>query len=319
MIVEDVTRQMQGKASIKPLAAYMLRLGPSLARDPVDWGLGKSRETEEVAWAKAVNCASQNLGYAIKDMDLTQQLNHRATTNKNYHYVVSFPEGEKPSREILENIEEVLSTAIGYKDHQRLIAVHKDTAHLHMHVAINRVHPETFKCLSQPWDHLTLQRTSAELEKVHNLQQTNHTPFSRTTSRKPFQPAWQAKPAQEIDPDLYAQYKAERKKALDQRNTALAALRQQHLAYAQKLTLWHKQRLSNAKAAKLNKGDRLATQAYLKSSFDKDHAERKLREKQERDALKQRYPLLPSFDAFRKLQSGHANDQARDHAYDRDR
>ena len=69
-------------------------------------------------------------------------LNVRAKGDKTYHLVVSFPPGEHPTADQLRDIEDELCAAIGLADHQRISAVHTDTDHLHIHVAISKIHPD---------------------------------------------------------------------------------------------------------------------------------------------------------------------------------
>lgn len=319
MIAESLDQSNYGINNYRPLAAYILRVAYDGRRDPLDWGLTSNRQIDGVAWAKAVNSTSQNLGWAIKEADLVQQMNKRAVTCKSYHYVVSFPEGEQPSRAVLENIESVLSGAIGYGEHQRIMAVHTNTDHLHMHVAVNRVHPETFRCIGSFHDHFTLQRETAKLEVKHDLVRDNHEPFTRTGPEIPFVPSWlDEAPPPALDPDLAAAFKHAKDQAWQLRKTAWDELRTRHLQETARLVAWYKERRVNARAANLNLGDRISTDAYLRDHANVDHAERKLRQKQEREALKQRFPL-PSLADF-KLTHAAATPTDRDagHAHDRD-
>jgi hypothetical protein len=129
---------------------------------------------ERVASVHITNCHATEIDMAIAEIEATQALNVRARGDKTYHLVVSFPPGERPSPEQLIDIEDELCGAIGLQKHQRISAVHTDTAHLHIHVAINQVHPQTHACI-EPWqDRPKLMRTCARLEIKHGLQRTNH-------------------------------------------------------------------------------------------------------------------------------------------------
>lgn len=301
MIAADLDQSRYAVNSYPPLAAYILRVPFSSGIDPRDWGLSADRHTDAVAWAKAINSVTPDLGVAIAESDLVQQMNKRATTCKNYHYVISFPAGEAPSREVLENIEDVLSASIGYREHQRIIAVHTDTAHLHMHVAINRVHPHLFHCTRAAFDHLALQRTTAQLEQAYQLVTENHEPFSSVREHPRYEPPWMTPPDQTRDPaaDLLREAFAAHKHTLSQaRRQAYASLRVEQQAYTQKLTAWHQQRRLNAAAASLNLGDRIATGNYLRDAAIADHRKRRVNQKQARDAIKQRFPA-PTFEEFK--------------------
>ncbi len=83
--------------------------------------------------------------------------------------MISFPEGEFPNREQLEDIEDQMCKALGFGEHQRISAVHQDTDNLHLHLAINKVHPKTFNVHDPPWGYYTRDRLCRELEQKHGL------------------------------------------------------------------------------------------------------------------------------------------------------
>jgi len=129
---------------------------------------------ERVAAVRITNCHATEIDMAIAEIEATQALNVRARGDKTYHLVVSFPPGERPRPDQLIDIEDELCRAIGLQKHQRISAVHTDTAHLHIHIAINQVHPQTHACI-EPWqDRPKLMRTCVRLEIKHGLQRTNH-------------------------------------------------------------------------------------------------------------------------------------------------
>ncbi|MFY7389183.1 TraI/MobA(P) family conjugative relaxase, partial [Enterobacter cloacae complex sp. IR5414] len=61
------------------------------------------------------------------------------------HYIMSWREGEQPSPEQVEEAVSIFMDELGVKDHQAIYGLHADTDNLHLHLAINRVHPETLK------------------------------------------------------------------------------------------------------------------------------------------------------------------------------
>jgi hypothetical protein len=151
------------------------RPGPQGAR-----GLGaylgdQVRHGDRVAWIRITNCAlADDLEAAIKVMDATQAMNTRVKADANYHLVVAFPPGERPRRDQIEAIEDRLVAGLGLSAHQRISALHGDKEHLHLHVAINLIHPETFKAAHLFRDHERLAVMAAELEVEHGLTRTNH-------------------------------------------------------------------------------------------------------------------------------------------------
>lgn len=120
------------------------------------------------------NCEATVPAVAIAEMRATQQKNTRAKMDKTYHLVVSFPAEEYPRPAQLQDIEATLCEALGYQDHQRLSAVHDDTDNLHLHIVINKVHPETLRCHEPYRDYYRRDKACIALEQKHQLQADNH-------------------------------------------------------------------------------------------------------------------------------------------------
>lgn len=129
---------------------------------------------EKVGGVRVTNCNTDDPAAATTLIEVTQAANTRSKTDKTYHLVFSFPPGEQPSLETLHKIEDELVAAIGYADHQRISAVHIDTDHLHVHVAINKVHPKGFQNIEPYYDKKKLMEACERLEIEHGLQRTNH-------------------------------------------------------------------------------------------------------------------------------------------------
>ncbi len=179
MIAKRIARK-KGTSDYARLARYVV--GGRGGVDSASWGrvgayvLDEAHGGEKVAWSRVTNCWSTDPGWAVKEIEATQARNTRSTADKSYHLVLSFPEGERPNREQLEDIEDRVCEALGFGEHQRVSAVHQDTDHWHVHVAINKVHPRTFRNVEPYYDHYRLQEMCAELEIKHGLTRTNHTP-----------------------------------------------------------------------------------------------------------------------------------------------
>ncbi len=63
------------------------------------------------------------------------------------HYILSWRDGERPTREHVEGAVDILLDELGLQEHQAIYGLHSDTDNLHMHIAVNRVHPETLKVI----------------------------------------------------------------------------------------------------------------------------------------------------------------------------
>jgi len=141
-----------------------------------DYILDKANDAAKIKEVAFSNCpyedTEKNLSY-IKSM---QQLNQTAKSDKTMHLIVSFQEGEKPSKEVLQNIENEILKSLGLEKHHRLSVTHTNTNNFHMHIAINKIDPETHK-LIDPWQSKKkLDKKATELEEKYKLKKDNHTP-----------------------------------------------------------------------------------------------------------------------------------------------
>tara|TARA_R110000868_G_scaffold42448_1_gene143619 strand:+ start:270 stop:1121 length:852 start_codon:yes stop_codon:yes gene_type:complete len=66
-------------------------------------------------------------------------------------------------------IEAEYAKALGYGDHQRVAGTHINTDNFHMHIAFNKVHPETLKVVTPHRDFKTLTKVSRVMEKKYGL------------------------------------------------------------------------------------------------------------------------------------------------------
>ncbi|WP_284948019.1 TraI/MobA(P) family conjugative relaxase [Acidisoma cladoniae] len=143
-------------------------------RKTADYILDKKGGGERVEAIRVTNCHYEEPGMALAEIARTQECNTTSKTDKTYHLIVSFPPGETPTPAQLHDIEDKLCEAIGLADHQRISAVHNDRDHFHFHVAINKVHPQSFRTVTPYFDQPRLQAACIELEKKHGLTPTNH-------------------------------------------------------------------------------------------------------------------------------------------------
>ncbi len=103
----------------------------------------------------------------------TQAQNKRSKSDKTYHLVVSLANGESLSREQSEDVENTICNGLGFAGHQRVSAVHHDTDHFHLHIAVNKIHPTTFHCVEPYYPYYKLDNLAKELEIKHGLFQAN--------------------------------------------------------------------------------------------------------------------------------------------------
>ncbi|STX57429.1 TraI protein [Legionella israelensis] len=134
----------------------------------------QQNKQERVGKVRLSNCNSLDPIWAVQEVLATQAKNQRATGDKTYHMLISFAAGENPAPQVLREIEDRVALSIGFTEHQRISVVHHDTDNLHIHVAINKIHPKTFNMIEPYRAYKTFAEVASQLEIELGLQITNH-------------------------------------------------------------------------------------------------------------------------------------------------
>lgn len=180
MIAHRINRERKASSParlIKYMVAAKGGINPTSWERTADYILDSANGTtegEKVASYRVTNCGTDDPADAAILIQATQAANTRSKAEKTYHFVYSFPPGEQPDLETLHAIEDELCAAIGLDEHQRVSAVHIDTDNLHVHVAINKVHPTGLQNIEPYYDQFRLMEACERLEVEHGLQRTFH-------------------------------------------------------------------------------------------------------------------------------------------------
>ena len=154
MIAKRIERS-QHSSNYKTLAHYIL---------------DRKASGQKVRDSWSSNCQTpDDFDLAIKEVTSTQALNTRSKIDKSYHLVVSLGPGEDLTTDQWKAVEAAFCEAIGLSEHQRISAIHSDTGHIHLHIAISKVHPTKLTCKEPYYDKLKLQDTCRQLEQAYSL------------------------------------------------------------------------------------------------------------------------------------------------------
>ena len=140
----------------------------------VDYLTNTHGRQERVGEITLTNCQSDRPDAASLEMLNTQSLNTRAKSDKTYHLIISFRPGEFPSAQTLRAIEDRVCHRLGFGAHQRVSVLHHDTNNVHLHLAINKVHPTRYT-LHEPYKaYRAFGELCDSLEDVFHLERDHH-------------------------------------------------------------------------------------------------------------------------------------------------
>ena len=131
---------------------------------------GDARPTppERVAWIATQNLATQDPELAAKIMAATAALSKRCT-HACLHTIIAWHPDEQPTPEAMQEIAFKTLSLAGLAGHQALAMGHGDKAHPHLHLMINRVHPETGRAWSDSHSHRRFDAIMRELSEEYGF------------------------------------------------------------------------------------------------------------------------------------------------------
>jgi hypothetical protein len=120
-------------------------------------------EQDRVAWKTARNLPTDDPELAATFMRATGGRSDRVEKPV-YHIALSFDPGDVVDRAIMERVADRVLERLGLAEHQAVIVAHRDRAHAHLHLLVNRVHPETGKAWERWKDQPLIQQVLREQE-----------------------------------------------------------------------------------------------------------------------------------------------------------
>lgn len=132
-------------------------------------GKRDEKQADKLAWMETRNLF-------VKDPDKIPSM-MRATASQAkrcqkpvYHMIISWRPDEAPTDPIMKQVADRALIDMGLHEHQAVLAAHRDTHHRHLHIVVNRVHPETGKAwhTGKDWERLerSIARQALELGMV---------------------------------------------------------------------------------------------------------------------------------------------------------
>jgi hypothetical protein len=118
-------------------------------RDLCDYiaGAGGGHESEKVEHRGSVNLLNSTHDEQVQEIGDLAEVGKRSPQPVQ-HWIFSWQEGEQPTAGQVDEAVRVFLAELGLGEHQALYALHRDTDNWHLHLAVNRVHPETEKVVT---------------------------------------------------------------------------------------------------------------------------------------------------------------------------
>ena len=126
------------------------------------------RNRERVVWTDTRWLGAAEAKEVAREMRTAAQLSSRCEKPV-YHVSLSFDSEDVPTRVQMEVACDAVLRDLGLEEHQAFLVAHNDTTHPHVHMMINRVHPETGRAWSTSHDYRRIERTLRGLEAEWDL------------------------------------------------------------------------------------------------------------------------------------------------------
>lgn len=122
---------------------------------------GRKNDPSRVAWTDVRNLSADDPELAPGLMRATASRNRRCNAPV-YHFVISWHHDEHPTDLIMQQVADNTCRDLDLDEHQRLYVAHADTRHKHLHIVVNRIHPETHKAWNRRQDWVRIERSLAD-------------------------------------------------------------------------------------------------------------------------------------------------------------
>lgn len=127
-------------------------------------------EHDRVDWTASRNLCTDDPEVAGRIMEATACQSLRVQKPV-YHISVAFDPTDTVDQERMELVADRVLDALGLQEHQALFVAHRDREHAHLHMVVNRVHPETGIAWDRWQDYPKIERTLRGLEHELGLRE----------------------------------------------------------------------------------------------------------------------------------------------------
>lgn len=127
-------------------------------------------EANRVAWTAGRNMGTDDPKLAAPLMQATARQSALVQVPV-YHVTISFDHKDRVSPEQMQRVVDHVLRDLGLSEHQAVMVAHKDREHAHVHVMVNRVHPESGVAWERWQDRPKIERALREEERALGLRE----------------------------------------------------------------------------------------------------------------------------------------------------
>ena len=128
------------------------------------------KQPERVAWTASRNLFTDSAALVPPVMHATAAKSAQVEKPV-YHLTISLDPEEKLGRQALERVVDTTLSDLGLDQHQAFLVAHSDTRHEHVHVMVNRVHPESGRAWNGAHDYARIEKSLRHQEQALGLRQ----------------------------------------------------------------------------------------------------------------------------------------------------
>jgi Relaxase/Mobilisation nuclease domain len=168
VIVKKVASKGGGGGKAKSLSDY---IRDEKEKEEIERAKLEEIKDEKVTHTGALNFISDNPKVQAREMTALAQDAPRSK-DPIAHYVMSWKENEQPTTQQIDQAVEIFLDEMELTGHQTIYALHEDTSNVHLHLIVNRVHPDTLKVIrpNKGFDIKAAHRAIAKIEHVQGWQ-----------------------------------------------------------------------------------------------------------------------------------------------------
>jgi MobA/VirD2-like, nuclease domain/TraI-like middle domain len=128
------------------------------------------QDPDRVEWVSLRNLATDDPELVAAEMRATAAQAPRVEKPV-YHLSISAPREETLSREQWEEVADRVLKDLGLEEHQVMLVAHQDREHEHVHLVVNRVHPERLRAWDNSHDYRRIERSLRRIERERGLRE----------------------------------------------------------------------------------------------------------------------------------------------------